>query len=832
MSMPFLSSPSDVDGTNGYVLLGSGGGDNVEAVAILGDVNGDGIADFLVGATGVAANQPYAGAAYVVYGTRDGHPHFTALADLTAAQGFRIDGPGANDRLGQTVSSAGDLNGDGLADFVVTADHRELGSTDSVGYVVFGRSDFGAVLDLTTLDGSNGFTIRPAGQMYDADVRFASAGDVNGDGIDDLLIGEKSNTTGGDYAGALHVVFGTDQGFDASFDLNTLDGSNGFTIYGSEYQQLGYSLSSAGDLNGDGFADIVVGIDIYGGSYGGGGGYGYGGYGDPTPMDKVYVIFGSGAGFAAQVSLGDLDGTNGFVITSSNMDNAFGGEVGSAGDFNGDGFDDLLISDISDDEDAQDSGAVYVVFGRAGGFAASFDVADIHGETGFRIGGVGDHSKVGQVLAAGDLNGDGLDDIVATLPSPDAGNAYTGGVYVVFGSRLPLGDDLRYADLAAGDGFLIAGVTNKIFGLSVSAGGDVNGDGVDDMIIGAQYGAQFAGAAFVVYGQMDDGETRSGAGGADSLEGGGGDDSLSGLGGKDLLYGLNGADGLDGGDGNDRLYGGAGLDVLTGGLGNDILDGEDGDDQLAAGDGADKLFGGLGVDTLQGGAGADRMDGGTGADNLDGGADNDYLDGGLGADAMTGGLGNDVFIVDNAADTTTEADGQGYDIVRTALDGWVLGANIEGLELQGSGDIDGSGNAGANNLQGNSGANTLSGLAGADTLNGGDGDDIIIGGLGNDLLRGGLGADTFVVAHGFGAVLETDQVYDFSAAEGDILDLSGAYGGTLSLVSGFGKHAGEMTLTFAGGITTLRLDINGDGKVDYQMKINGDVTAESGDWVF
>ena len=161
----------------------------------------------------------------------------------------------------------------------------------------------------------------------------------------------------------------------------------------------------------------------------------------------------------------------------------------------------------------------------------------------------------------------------------------------------------------------------------------------------------------------------------------------------------------------------------------------------------------------------------------------------------------------------------------------MLGDNIEALQLQGSADIDGTGNSLANNLQGNAGANTLSGLAGVDTMNGNDGDDIIIGGLGNDLLRGGIGSDSFVVAHAFGPVLETDQVFDFSAAEGDIVDLSAAFAGTVVLVSAFSKTAGEMTLTFASGITTLRLDVTGDGKVDYQMKINGDVTAESGDWL-
>jgi VCBS repeat-containing protein len=309
---------------------------------------------------------------------------------------------------------------------------------------------------------------------------------------------------------------------------------------------------------------------------------------------------------------------------------------------------------------------------------------------------------------------------------------------------------------------------------------------------------------------------------------------------KDLLDGTPGDDVINGGLGNDILNGGDGGDDLAGGVANDILNGDAGDDSLSGGDGSDKLFGGDGIDTLHGDAGADRLDGGDGTDVLDGGGDNDLLDGGIGADSMTGGLGNDVFMVDDAGDQTLEAADGGYDIVRTALDGWVLGANFEGLELQGTADIGGFGNSGANNLQGNDGANTLSGLAGVDTINGNDGDDIIIGGAGGDLLRGGGGTDTFVVRQESvgAAVLENDTVYDYSAGDNDRIDLSAIDANSIqdgdqgfTLVGAFDKHAGQMTLTFASGQTTLKLDVNGDGRVDYQMKINGDVTGESGHWL-
>ena len=167
-----------------------------------------------------------------------------------------------------------------------------------------------------------------------------------------------------------------------------------------------------------------------------------------------------------------------------------------------------------------------------------------------------------------------------------------------------------------------------------------------------------------------------------------------------------------------------------------------------------------------------------------------------------------------------------------------MDAEVEAVVITGKEDFGVVGNELANNIKGNGGANRIDGGGGVDTLNGGAGNDIIIGGLANDLLRGGPGADTFVVAHAFGPTLETDQVYDFVRGHGDRLDLGGVDANTLvdgdqafTLVAAFTKHAGEMTLSFASAITTLRLDVNGDGRVDYQMKINGNVTGASGDWV-
>ncbi|MDB5472471.1 MAG: Ca2+-binding protein toxin-related [Caulobacter sp.] len=856
--MPFAAviELSALDGTDGFRISGVAEGDQSGwSVASAGDVNGDGIDDLIIGARAADPNGSYSGASYVVFGkdTALGGA-FAAnlnLSALNGTNGFRISGVAADNNSGWSVASAGDVNGDGIDDLIIGAFGADPnGSYSGASYVVFGKDTalggaFAANLDLSALNGTDGFRISGAAAGDNSGGSVASAGDVNGDGIDDLIVGARRADPNGYGSGASYVVFGKDTAlggaFAANLDLSALNGTDGFRISGVAVDDnSGWSVASAGDVNGDGIDDLIV------GAY----------RANPNGINSSgasYVVFGKdtalGGAFAANLELSALNGTDGFRISGVAADDQSGVSVASAGDVNGDGIGDLIVGARRADPNGDYSGASYVVFGKdtalGGAFAADLNLGALNGTDGFRISGAaaGDNSG-GSVASAGDVNGDGIDDLFVGAKYADPNGSYSGASYVVFGKDTALGGafaaDLNLGALNGTDGFRISGVaTYDYSGFSVASAGDVNGDGIDDLIVGARNAdpnGDNSGASYVIFGRAD-AVSFTGTG-ADETQGGGtGADSLSGLGGKDILSGLGGADLIDGGDGNDVLYGGDGADDLIGGAGGDTLNGDTGNDDLDGGEGADKLFGGLGADDLIGGLGNDRLDGGADADSLTGGDGNDYLDGGAGADVMTGGLANDVYLVDDFGDQTVELAGQGYDIVRTALDGWVLGANLEGLELQGALDIDGTGNALANNLQGNGGGNTLSGLAGVDTINGNDGDDVIVGGLGNDLLRGGLGADVFLVAHAFAGALETDIVYDFSAAEGDIIDLAGIdaiAGGAddaFTLVAAFSKTAGQMTLVIEGGNTVLRLDVTGDGKADYQMKINGDVTAESGDWL-
>ncbi|MBR8829803.1 MAG: hypothetical protein N5P05_001242 [Chroococcopsis gigantea SAG 12.99] len=265
----------------------------------------------------------------------------------------------------------------------------------------------------------------------------------------------------------------------------------------------------------------------------------------------------------------------------------------------------------------------------------------------------------------------------------------------------------------------------------------------------------------------DDGDAGNnlltGGSGNDDLKGLGGNDTLIGLGDNDILNGGTGADSLIGGTGNDLyiiddpgdVFGenqGEGTDTLqtpftfsliNSNIENLTLTGS-GNVDGTGDDGANIIKGNSGNNTLIANDGNDNLNGGAGNDTIWGGAGNDTVNGGLGADSLVGGAGNDSYTLDNAGDTVTEIAGEGTDSLSTPYTTNLIGSNIENLTLTGSGNVDGTGDDGANTIKGNSGNNTLIGNDGNDNLNGGAGDDTIWGGAGNDTVNGGLGADSLV----------------------------------------------------------------------------------------
>ena len=550
------------NGAGGFVINGQPvpAGDNSGfSVSSAGDVNGDGLVDLIIGAS---SN----GRSYVVFGKEDGTA--VDLSDVaTGSGGFVINRQASetydHDGSGSSVSAAGDINGDGLADLIVGAPQSDLGAGGSNAgrsYVVFGKSDTTAVELSDIANGTGGFIISGETEGNQSGYSVSSAGDVNGDGLADLIVGAPdSDFASNTDAGRSYVVFGKK-------DTNAINlsaviaGTGGFGIVGQDvdnHRWSNISVSGAGDVNGDGLSDLIVGTD-YSGIY-------------PEPRTGgSYVVFGKADGDI--VNLDDVfsGAGGGFAIDGKTNDSANAGySVNSAGDVNGDGLADLIVG-----VPWLNSGVSYVVFGKTD--TTKIDLASVaDGTGGFSIVGP-DLTKYNyggwtgvSVSSAGDVNGDGLADLIVGEHSGDSQNdnggpieTHIGHSYLVFGKLDTTSVDL--AEVAAGNGgFVINGkALSDLSGESVSAAGDVNGDGLADLVVGAPNwnfnSSSFTGHSYVIFG----GTTGAFAQTAVDQLGSTGDDALSDGGTAQTLVGNTGNDSLSA-TAASVLHGGAGDDSLT-----------------------------------------------------------------------------------------------------------------------------------------------------------------------------------------------------------------------------------------------------------------------------
>ncbi|MDX2050548.1 MAG: FG-GAP-like repeat-containing protein, partial [Rickettsiaceae bacterium] len=391
------------------------------------------------------------------------------LATLTSSQGFWLQGINTNDYTGSSVSNAGDVNGDGYSDMIIGA--SGYSSYAGRAYVIYGGPAL-ASINLGSLTSSQGFTVDGINTNDETGVSVSSAGDINNDGYYDVMISASGYSS---YAGRTYIIYGGSSL--QNINLASLTSSQGFLVQGANSNDhLGFSVSSAGDLNNDGYDDMIIGA-----------------YGYSSGAGRTYIIYGGSS--LQNINLASLTSSQGFWVQGINSYDNTGSSVSSAGDINNDGYADIVIGAPSYNLDNRYTGRAYVIYG--GSSLQNINLASLTSSQGFWVQGINTYDRTGSsVSSAGDINKDGYSDMIIGAYGC---SSYAGRAYVIYGG--PALASINLASLTSSQGFWLQGInTNDYTGGSVSSAGDINKDGYDDMIIGADGYSSGAGRVYVIYG--------------------------------------------------------------------------------------------------------------------------------------------------------------------------------------------------------------------------------------------------------------------------------------------------------------------------------------------
>jgi hypothetical protein len=409
------------------------------AVASAGDVNGDGYSDVIVGAYLYDNGQLNEGAAFVYHGSASG---------ISTTAAATVESNVASAIFGYSVAAAGDVNGDGFADVIVGAFNYANGQSGEGAAFIYHGSSTGINTTAAARVESN--------QTYAAmGYSVANAGDVNADGYTDVIVGAYTYDNGQTDEGAAFVYYGSASGINTTVAA-TLESNQEFAMFGN-------SVAGAGDVNGDGYSDLIVGAYLYDNGQ--------------NSEGAAFVYHGSATGI----------GTAAAAMIESNQGSARLGSVASAGDVNGDGFSDIIIGAELYDNGETDEGVAFVYHGSASGIStsAAARIESNQASAGFGF----------SVAGAGDVNGDGYSDVIAGAYSFDNGQTDEGAAFIYHGSASGIS--------TAAAARVESNQASSGFGLSVAGAGDVNGDGYSDVIVGAysyDNGETNEGASFVYYG--------------------------------------------------------------------------------------------------------------------------------------------------------------------------------------------------------------------------------------------------------------------------------------------------------------------------------------------
>ncbi len=458
--LPALLEDTDLDATFTGEATFDYAGRTISGAA---DVNGDGLADLLVGAYGSDDGATGGGETYLLLGTADRHSGAHVLSEADASW----VGMDTAEYTSLEISLASDLDGDGFDDIAIgTYRNSDVATESGKVYVVYGAAS-GWTTD-TSLASADASWLGQ-GEYDHAGRSVAGLGDVDGDGFGDLLVGGCWNSDVAYRAGKAYLLTGGSTRWTADTSLAEATA----VLAGSEEEEFAArAVAGAGDVDGDGLADLLVGA--YARDDGG------------TDAGEAWLLLG-----------GDLSGE---IDLDSGADASFEGEaagdraglvVAAAGDVDADGYGDMLVASYLNDRGATNAGAVYLVLGRASGLApdTSLEEADAvyEGEDANDYAG---RSASG----AGDVDGDGFADILIGASGADDGGADAGRAYLVRGSASPTTMSLEDADL------IVTGTeAGAEFPYVLAEAGDLDGGGNPDIVLPAYTSGARAREAGIVH---------------------------------------------------------------------------------------------------------------------------------------------------------------------------------------------------------------------------------------------------------------------------------------------------------------------------------------------
>tara|TARA_Y100001933_G_C19015145_1_gene571172 strand:+ start:9212 stop:20929 length:11718 start_codon:yes stop_codon:yes gene_type:complete len=451
-----------LDGSvDGAVFYGASSSEySGQSISSVGDLNGDGLSDLIISTS-------YAGRTYLVYGRQSG---LTGAIDLDDVSAGNIAGAVFNglngERAGWDVSDAGDVNGDGLDDLLITTDESSNSTQSGNTYLVYGQTqEFVGNINLSNiesgyLDGAV-FNFDMQVDNYGVGSSVSTAGDVNGDGYDDLIIGMTYASPHINREGQVFLIYGQETSLTGKINLSgVINGQVQGAVFNGidELDFMGENVSDAGDVNADGYDDLLI-YSRYGNAHG-------------FVTGEVFLIYGQADALTGELELTDV--TNGLIkgalFTGTDGYDWAGSSIDGAGDVNGDGIDDFIIGVRGDESKGIYTGAVYLIYGTTSDFSGTVDLIDV--QTGQVDGavflGIEEGDQVGRSCSfAGDVNADGLSDIVIGATWADSLGNFTGQALLVYGQGTGISDrvweDYNINGVQDDDEPGIAGVTVTLF---------------------------------------------------------------------------------------------------------------------------------------------------------------------------------------------------------------------------------------------------------------------------------------------------------------------------------------------------------------------------------